>query len=57
VNKELIAELVAALEPFAESCCHLHPSHPDDGETLDGFKVSDFRRAYHVYTKAKQGAQ
>jgi hypothetical protein len=38
-----------ALKPFAEACAHLHPSQPDDGVTLDGFKVADFRRAAEVY--------
>ena len=45
---EALAKLAAcreALEPFAEVCAHLHPSHPDDGETLDGFSVGDLRRA------------
>lgn len=37
--------LEEALRPFAEACAHLHPSQPDDGVTLDGFEVRDFRRA------------
>lgn len=37
--------LEEALRPFAEACAHLHPSQPDDGVTLDGFEVRDFRSA------------
>ena len=48
-------ELVDALEPFAEACCHLHPSLPDDGETLDGFKAADFRRAATALANARHG--
>lgn len=45
-------DLLEALRPFAEACSHLHPSHPDDSETLDGFKAGDFRRAAAAYFKA-----
>jgi hypothetical protein len=45
---------VEALKPFAEACAHLHPSHPDNGVTLDGFKVADFRRAAEVYAALSQ---
>ena len=48
-----IAELEEALRPFAEACMHLHPSRPDDGVTLDGFSVSDFRRASSVLSKGE----
>jgi hypothetical protein len=43
-----------ALRPFAEACAHLHPSQPDNGVTLDGFKVADFRRAAEVYAAISQ---
>lgn len=43
--REMLAEAVEALRPFAEACVHLHPASPNDGETIDGFKVSEFRRA------------
>lgn len=41
--------LLEALKPFAEACAHLHPSQPDDGVTLDGFEVRDFRRAARAF--------
>jgi hypothetical protein len=47
-------DLLEALRPFAEACGHLHPSQPDDGETLDGFKVRDFRAAAAAIAKATQ---
>lgn len=43
--KAMAEELAGSLGPFAEALVHLHPGQPDDGETLDGFKCSDFRRA------------
>lgn len=33
---------LAAL-PFAEAAEHLHPASPNDGETLDGMKVGQWR--------------
>ena len=42
--------LEEALRPFAEACAHLHPSQPDDGVTLDGFEVRDFRCAAHAFS-------
>ncbi len=39
---EAAEAMAAALGPFAEASSHLHPSHPADGETLDGFKVKQF---------------
>lgn len=44
-----LAEAGEALGPFAEACAHLHPSHPDDGVTLDGIEVRHWRRAAEVY--------
>lgn len=38
-----------ALKPFAEAAAHLHPSNPDDGTTLDGLEVRDWRRAAAAY--------
>lgn len=38
--------LLEALRPFAEACQHLHPSLPDDGLTLDGIEVRQWRAAY-----------
>lgn len=40
-----LRELSEALKPFGEASCHLHPSHPDDGLTLDGIEVRHWRRA------------
>lgn len=53
--RSLIAEAGSALKPFAEATMHLHPAHPDDGETLDGFKVADFRRARQVLSRLTEG--
>ena len=44
-----VAELRAALEPFAEAAMELHPGIPDDGETLDGIEVRHWRRAWSAY--------
>lgn len=49
---EAAPNLLEALRPFAEACAHLHPAQPDDGETLDGFKCEDFRKAAAAYAKA-----
>lgn len=46
-------DLLDALRPFADAIQYLHPSHPDDGVTLDGFKVSDVRRAAAAIAKAE----
>lgn len=54
-NARLIAaapDLAEALRPFADAILHLHYTLPDDGLTLDGFKVSDIRRAYAALAKA-----
>jgi hypothetical protein len=40
-----VRALEVALKPFAESAAHLHPSHPDDGLTLDHVEVCLWRRA------------
>lgn len=40
-----LAERDEALAPFVEAAMHLHPALPDDGTTLDGLLVADFRRA------------
>jgi len=50
---DLLGLALEALRPFAEACAHLHPSHPDDGETMDGFKVSDFRHAAAILSQAQ----
>lgn len=49
----LTADLMEALRPFAEACAHLHPSQADDGLTLDGIKVAEWRRAYAAFSKAE----
>lgn len=43
-----VLRLREALEPFAEALAHLHPALPDDGVTMDGFEVADFRRAFEA---------
>lgn len=50
--KQLRADLMDALRPFAEACAHLDPRLPDDGQTLDGFLVAEFRWAAAVYSRA-----
>lgn len=37
-----------ALEPFADACQHLHPALPDDGLSLDGIEVREWRKASDV---------
>ena len=54
--KALAAQLASALEPFADACHHLHPSSPDEGVTLDGMTVGEWRAAYRalaLYTEAQ----
>jgi hypothetical protein len=41
-----VARLREALQPFADAAEHLHPAQPDDGLTLDGLKVSEWRAAW-----------
>lgn len=48
---QALKEAREALLPFAEACCHLHPSQPDDGETLDGIKVGEWRKAAQALAK------
>jgi hypothetical protein len=43
--------LVEALRPFAEAACHLHPSQPDDGLTLDGITAGEWRAAARALTQ------
>lgn len=38
--------LRGALKPFAEACEHLNPATADDGATLDGIEVRQWRAAY-----------
>lgn len=48
-----LPEVLDALRPFATAIIHLHPALPDDGVTLDGFKISDVRRAAAALAKAE----
>ena len=43
-HMDALLAVVEAAKPFAQAWSdHGHPMLPDDGETLDGFRISDFR--------------
>lgn len=52
----IASALLGALKPFADACIHLHPSQPDDGLTLDGIEVRQWRAAYAAVALAEREA-
>jgi|GEM_PF-3886605 len=48
---------IEALRPFAEAAGHIHPAHPDEATSLDGFPMSDFRRAAETLAALEQAGE
>lgn len=55
--RALLAECAAVLEPFVEASTHLHPALPDDGETLDGMKVREWRALAALVARLREEAK
>ncbi|WP_010337764.1 hypothetical protein [Sphingobium yanoikuyae] len=48
---------IEALRPFADAAGHIHPAHPDEATSLDGFPMSDFRRAAQALAALEQAGE
>ena len=48
---------IEALRPFASAAGHVHPFHPDEATSLDGFPMSDFRRAAQALAALEQAGE